>query len=149
MLHSLSRVPLLVLLLFIAVQLIGVVSRVNDTANARLLADVSLAIEADGCPRCDMMFSKLETTADGKRVQNVSIQERGEPKSGTTFMFQWARGALDRTCELLKSLYGEKTCRLEHEGPLGFYLDPRELTFTFEPGLGDDDAPCSCTNVDM
>ena len=60
------------------------------------------------CPPCDFLFSKLEPSENGgKLVQNVKIQERGEPKSGTGFMFSWAGGTLVRTCRYLQSAFGE------------------------------------------
>lgn len=60
------------------------------------------------CPPCELFFRKLEGTGDnGKLTQVVRVQERGEPKSGTGFMFDWATGALMRTCNYLQRLYGE------------------------------------------
>ena len=60
------------------------------------------------CPPCEFLFSKLEPSkSGGKLVQNVKIQERGEPKSGTGFMFSWAAGTLVRTCRYLQSAFGE------------------------------------------
>lgn len=59
------------------------------------------------CPQCDIFFSKLEPTGDGgKLVQDVKVQERGEPKSGTGFMFFWAGGTLVQTCRYLQMMYG-------------------------------------------
>lgn len=59
------------------------------------------------CPPCDILFTKLEPTGDGgKLVQDVKVQERGEPKSGTGFMFFWAGGTLVQTCRYLQMMYG-------------------------------------------
>lgn len=65
----------------------------------------------DLCPPCELLFRKLErNTESGKLAQVVRVQERGEPKSGTSLMLDWATGALDRTCIYLQQLYGEATC---------------------------------------
>lgn len=38
----------------------------------------AVEVEAtEDCPRCDVLFSMLETTSSGKRVQNIKMQERG------------------------------------------------------------------------
>ena len=34
--------------------------------------------EDEECPRCDMIFSMIETTSRGERLQNVETQERGD-----------------------------------------------------------------------
>lgn len=64
-----------------------------------------------GCPPCELLFRRLTTVAgdnNGRRVQDVKMQERGEPKSGTGFMFHWATGSLVHACEYLKSAFGER-----------------------------------------
>lgn len=63
------------------------------------------------CPPCDFFFRRLEENEEtGKLSQIVSVQERGEPKSGTGLMMDWATGALDHTCVYLQHQYGEATC---------------------------------------
>lgn len=63
------------------------------------------------CPPCELFFRKLERNKEsGKLTQAVRVQERGEPKSGTSLMLDWATGALDQTCIYLQQLYGEATC---------------------------------------
>lgn len=63
----------------------------------------------DRCPPCELLFSKLEDTrGNGKLSQLVTVQERGEPKSGTGFMYFWGIASMIRTCRYLKQLYGEK-----------------------------------------
>lgn len=63
------------------------------------------------CPPCEFFFSKLEENEEnGKLTQVVRVQERGEPKSGTGMMFDWATGALYETCNYLQRFYGEATC---------------------------------------
>ena len=34
--------------------------------------------EKESCPRCDVIFSKVETTPSGERVQQIDMQERGK-----------------------------------------------------------------------
>lgn len=34
-------------------------------------------VEIGSCPRCDMIFSMVQTTPSGERVQHVDMQERG------------------------------------------------------------------------
>ena len=59
------------------------------------------------CPPCELFFRKLEATGeDGKLVQEVKVQQRGEPKSGTSFMYDWATATLLRTCDYLNYLFG-------------------------------------------
>lgn len=104
------------------------------------------------CPPCDLLFSKLEPAGvEGKLVQHVKIQERGEPKSGTGFMFSWAGGTLIQTCRYLQSAFGEESCTVEvasaetnRHGGLGI----SNRTLVFEPALGQHDARCSCDNVE-
>eukprot|EP00903_Cladosiphon_okamuranus_P005693 g5655.t1 len=62
---------------------------------------------AGACPACESMFGKL----DGKK-QDVKLQLRGEPKSGTSFMYEWALNALMVTCARLDMLYGRDTCHV-------------------------------------
>ena len=62
------------------------------------------------CPPCELFFSKLEKTGtDGKLAQDVRVQERGEPKSGTGMLYFWGRAALIRACGYLQELYYEQT----------------------------------------
>ena len=78
-----------------------------------LLQNVSAAFEvltAEACPPCELLFRNLKHTGDsGKMVQDVKVQERGEPKSGTGLMFAWASGSLIRTCDYLQQMFGEKS----------------------------------------
>ena len=74
------------------------------------------------CPPCANFFRKLEKDEEnGLLSQVVRVQERGEPKSGTGMMFDWATGVLVRTCSYLQKLFGEERyvyslCRAEHLG---------------------------------
>lgn len=77
----------------------------------RQLPSVEQEPMEDLCPPCELFFRKLEENKEtGKLTQVVTVQERGEPKSGTGLMLDWATGALDHTCLYLQLLYGEATC---------------------------------------
>ena len=72
-----------------------------------------------GCPPCELFFHKLDKNEEtGNLAQVVRVQERGEPKSGTGMMFDWATGALDQMCKHLQLLYGEVTCLSVQAGSL-------------------------------
>lgn len=61
------------------------------------------------CPPCELLFSKLNNVGgSGKLTQEVKVQVRGEPKSGTGFMYFWATATLLRTCRYLQDLFGEE-----------------------------------------
>lgn len=61
------------------------------------------------CPPCAPLFSKLRVY-NGRHVQNIKLMERGEPKSGTGFMFEGAGGALIHTCNYLNAAFGAHSC---------------------------------------
>lgn len=76
--------------------------------------DTSVAKEGfvteEACPPCELLFRNLKRiSSDGKLAQVVRVQERGEAKSGTDMMFDWATGALVRSCDYLKYFFGEET----------------------------------------
>lgn len=63
----------------------------------------------EACPPCEMLFSKLERTGkNGKLTQDVRVQERGEPKSGTGIIYSWTTAALINTYDYLQGLFGEE-----------------------------------------
>lgn len=72
----------------------------------------------EGCPPCGLLFTKVVEandsnslgSGDGLRVQMIDVMERGEPKSGTGFMFEWAAGSLVHACDYLKAMFGESSC---------------------------------------
>lgn len=98
-----------------------------------------LATESDECPTCDALFTQIRVSADGQRIQDTVLQVRGEPKSGTTFMFAWVRAMLKFTCFRFNHAFGENTCSIDEDG-----------TLTFDPHLDPDDrAKCPCHNVDL
>ena len=72
----------------------------------------------------------------------------GEPKSGTTFMYHWAHGALIRTCNFLNKWFGDTSCHLTTGRYRGLFHTPEEVSMSFDPRRGGDDAKCSCDGVD-
>lgn len=69
-------------------------------------------IRDDKCPSCGVLFSKLEPMGrKGMLVQDIKLQERGEPKSGTGFMFDWGTEALVYACKYLQLMFGEQQAR--------------------------------------
>ena len=79
------------------------------------------------CPPCELLFSKLEDTGrNGKLSQFVTVQERGEPKSGTGLVYFWAIASFMKTCKYLGNLYGEETA-LRIPMPLCYKSKPRGL----------------------
>lgn len=69
----------------------------------------------EGCPPCDLLFSKLGKAGRGiKLSQNVQVQERGEPKSGTRIMYCWATAALIRACNYLQEKFGKDMFALRY-----------------------------------
>lgn len=76
-----------------------------------MIPSVELERREESCPPCELLFRKLEKSKKtGNMTQVVRVQERGEPKSGTSLMLDWATGALDQTCIYLQRLYGEASC---------------------------------------
>lgn len=96
------------------------------------------------CRPCASIFGKLEVSPDGggKMFQHVDIQERGEPKSGTGFMYEWATASLAQSCIYLQRAYGRGSCRIEWTF--------QNRTLIFEPHLAgnDNDKPCHCSTID-
>lgn len=101
------------------------------------------------CPPCDMHFGKLGISPEGKGVQDVSLMERGEPKSGTGFMFEWGVEALLRACDYLRELYGDSSCEvtfeMQEEGSLN---DVLYCDFVFDPNRSSGNALCPCAEID-
>lgn len=56
--------------------LIAVTGGATVTARSSLRG-LAEDVEIESCPRCDMMFSMVQTTPFGERVQHVDMQERG------------------------------------------------------------------------
>lgn len=97
------------------------------------------------CPPCDMIFSKLLPNAAGERVQNVKVQERGEPKSGTSFSMEWAAETLYHVCDYLDGLFGNSSCEIS----LDIKNSLRHTRLTFDPDSGDtENAICRCEDVE-
>lgn len=103
------------------------------------------------CLPCESLFGRLEVDAsrpgDLRRVQHVEVMQRGEPKSGTGGMFEWATGSLYHVCQHLNQHYGRESCSVEwgRWSPGDYYGNH---TLVFEPPLEQpSDAPCPCTGV--
>lgn len=103
-------------------------------------------LKSEECPtNCEALFGKLEDGGRGGRgkVQHVEVQERGEPKSGTGVMYEWATGAIAHSCIYLQRAYGKESCRIE------WTFSNR--TLIFEPHLAvnkETTPPCQCSTVD-
>lgn len=107
----------------------------------------------EACPPCELLFSKLETTGRGKKLsQQVNVQQRGEPKSGTVIMYSWARAALIHACNYLKEHFGEGSCRFDTVKESDHDDDPLDrypgCSIIFEPARGGRDSRCSCDTID-
>ena len=50
----------------------------RDESDTREMLDIN-----DGCPRCDMIFTMLETTPTGEHVQHIEMVERGQTRAMT------------------------------------------------------------------
>ena len=62
------------------------------------------------CPPCELLLSKLgRTGSNGKLAQDIRVQERGEPKSGTSVSYYWASASLIHACDYLQELFGKET----------------------------------------
>ncbi|CAN0301614.1 unnamed protein product, partial [Ectocarpus sp. 6 AP-2014] len=94
------------------------------------------------CPPCEGLFKNLEEAPDGKLMQKSQLQLRGEPKSGTGFMLDWAIGILQLTCKHLQAMYGLKSCRAEFTGE-----GKKVFTMTFQPSLAATSAFCLCERI--
>ena len=49
----------------------------SEAAHSNLRRNTSKE-EREGCPRCDEIFSMVETTSSGELVQQIDMQERGK-----------------------------------------------------------------------
>lgn len=65
-----------------------------------------------------------------------------EPKSGTSFMFEWAKVVLKHTCDHLQDMYGPESCRTEEIGE-----KETQVNMIFEPSLATD-ASCTCEAIE-
>lgn len=104
--------------------------------------------EEQACKPCEPLFSQVSVMPDGSRVQNVEVQVRGEPKSGTSFMFKWAGQALETACEYLNLFYGKTSCLIEDANVPGKPGHLGKKTLVFTPGTGIRGALCTCAHVD-
>lgn len=110
--------------------------------------DLSGMILEGGCPPCSEVFKRLKESR-GRHFQDVKVEERGEPKSGTAFMLEWAGGALDHTCNYLNALFGRSSCQFEVSTSTVLGATTLKLaTLTFRPQWTRADSSCSCSGVD-
>lgn len=109
--------------------------------------------EEASCPSCEMFFTKLDVHQSSERTsprsQDVELRQRGEPKSGTGFAFEWGVGTLLHACEHLKQFFGEESCTTKlttsrHET----LRDVLTCSFVFEPAQAVKDARCPCPGVE-
>lgn len=63
-------------------------------------------------------------------------------------MYDWAHGALIRTCNFLNEWFGGTSCQLTTGKYRGMFHTPEEVSIIFDPSLGGDDAKCPCEGVD-
>lgn len=116
----------------------------KGTATGVFQPPTSEPLPGRDCPsNCGLLFGRLKNGTEGTgKFQHVEVQERGEPKSGTTFMYEWGSGALAHSCAYLQRAYGRESCRIE--------WTMNDRTLVFEPHLAteDDSAPCPCNNVE-
>lgn len=129
----------------VALVLGGLLAVVQPTACSSITVETT-----GGCPVCDALFSNLETTPTGERVQIVSQQQRGEPKSGTALIFYWAASAIFRSCDYLKYHFGQESCTTwvnRNDGSEGSHGN-RTVMFDFQPHRGRETARCPCNDVD-
>eukprot|EP00903_Cladosiphon_okamuranus_P015388 g14213.t1 len=85
-------------------------ARVRDTTDEQ-----EEQLESLECIPCEAVFRKVGETEVGAKVHNITVQIRGEPKSGTTFMYEWAANALMVVCGHIERMYGTGTCTVSFE----------------------------------
>lgn len=100
------------------------------------------------CPPCDLIFAGSQPSTGAFR--HLDIKVRGEPKSGTGFMLEWAASALFHARDYLRDTFGEGSCGVH------FVMDPSGLhdlsdcTFRFAPTtFVEDSTPCTCNSIEM
>ena len=114
-------------------------------AATAMVAMASPVVELDPveeCLPCVDLFSKLEAGPDGRLSQVIEMQQRGEPKSGTTMMGIRAKLILRGACQLLGAMYGDETCALSES------TEQHEHELLFDPQLSPAGSACSCDEID-
>lgn len=148
--------PVVAVLLLTAWSAVGVTTTSASDTVPQQNVSFSRRPERETCPKdCELLFTKLEDRPHGgngrNKIQTVEVQVRGEPKSGTGMMAEWAWGALAHACIYLQRLYGKSSCRIVWEMDQEYPSSPHNPhKIIFEPRLAaeDDSAPCSCSTVD-
>lgn len=123
---------------------IGLLAGVVTPVTCSFFADSN----REDCPTCDALFPLVETTPSGERVGVVHYQQRGEPKSGTGVVFDWATKAISEACSYLNHYFGEGSCHTRYFWPSPLTGDAGNRTLIFEPRVGRENARCPCDNVD-
>ena len=112
-------------------------------AATAMVAMASPVVELDPveeCLPCVDLFSKLEAGPDGRLSQVIEMQQRGEPKSGTTMMGNRAGFILRGACQLLGAMYGDETCTVSET--------TKQYELLFDPQLSPAGGACSCDEID-
>lgn len=103
------------------------------------------------CPPCEMFFTKLDvplSSGETNYSQDLKLIERGEPKSGTGYAFEWGVGSLLHACNHLQQFFGEDSCTTELKiSPNARLRDVTSCSFVFEPGRAVKGARCPCPEV--
>lgn len=108
-------------------------------------------LPGEECPvSCESLFIKLQNGIERANNQTVHVQVRGEPKSGTGMVAEWAWGALAHSCLYFQRIYGKNSCRLEFPGRVSNTLVPhRHHSIVFQPDQAihdDSKPPCTCNS---
>ena len=78
-------------------------------------------------------------------MKHVEVQERGEPKSGTGFMFEWAGGMLMHACDYLNMVFGESSCTIKYSLSRDTMNDLKYMRLEFDPAKAVAEyTPCAC-----
>ena len=112
------------------------------TAMVAMASPVMAFDLVEECLPCVDLFSKLEAGPDGRLSQVIEMQQRGEPKSGTTMMGNRAKWILRGACELLGAMYGDETCAFSET------TKQHEHELLFDPQLSPAGSACSCDEID-
>lgn len=100
------------------------------------------------CPPCELLFGDFDqpSRSTGSSRQ-VTMVERGEPKSGTGFMFDWAANSLSHACEYLKAVFGENSCTQTDLRDHNLHIKASS-TLKFQPEKVTDGTVCTCEKIE-
>lgn len=101
------------------------------------------------CPSGKLLFAEFDRSSHGMdRSRHIVMLERGELKSGTGFMFDWAANSLFHACEYLKEVFGEDNYILDeviHDRPR---YNIATSTLTFQPQKVTDGTIFTCDGIE-